>query len=916
MQARRPRSVLRLVASTDYDAPVPAPHCEYDHSMTRRFLPALSILVALLASYAGSALAGEGEAARASHKDGKMTIAEGQSHWTYRAVDPPQIPQLGNEAQPTHPIDAFLQARRADAGLRPNPEADRGTLIRRATYDLVGLPPTPAEVAAFVADEDPDAYHRLIERLLASPHYGEKWARHWMDIARYAETDGYERDSNKRNMWRYRDYLIRAFNQDKPYDRFIREQLAGDELKDGDADSLLATGFLRLQIWDDEPVDRIQARADYIADIVDTTSEAFLATTLRCSRCHDHKKDPIEQRDYYAFYAFFNHITEPRRGNDRFIARDVADVPPDARAAERQAAWDAQIEALRHTIDGTLSDFREARANTPGIAPLGDGPRTPLVATSEREAQSWRFTFDDPGPGWESQQFDDRGWAEAPGGFALHQEPGHVRTAWPREHDDLWIRRTFRLTEVPDTLVLRFRGDDETQIHINGILVHTSLSAVHPYVDVQLGGDALLALVVGSNSLAVHCKDTGDGDQHVDVGLSSGVIDPSVAERAALEREGAARIGAARLNAWRDAQIEYDRLISAPPMKPYPASVIAERGRIGPQEFVHVRGNANVQGDPVNPGFPKVLGGGDAIWPEPEDGATSTGRRLALANWLADPANPLTARVMVNRIWQHHFGRGLVPSSSDFGQLGEPVSHPALLDHLATRFVASGWSIKQMHRYIMTSAAYRMSSAAQPEGMERDPTDSLLWRFSMRRLTAEEVRDSILAVNGSLNPEVFGPNIYTVLPAEVLATASRPDEAWGRSSAAQQDRRSIYIYVKRSLREPLLFAFDQAETDTPCPVRFTTNVPTQSLIALNSDFTQEEARVFAERISREAGASLEAQVTLALNLVCGRPPSALEVDENLAFIDALQKDHALSLDDARVMFCVVCFNLNEFMYLD
>lgn len=848
--------------------------------------------------------------------DGPMSIEEGLRHWTYRKVDPPRIPGNGANAALQHPIDAFLQAKRAEAEISPNPAADRRTLVRRATYDLTGLPPTPDEVAAFVDDPRPDAYEQLIERLLASPHYGEKWARHWMDIARYAETDGYERDGNKLNMWRYRDYLIRAFNQDKPYDRFIQEQLAGDELPDGDADSLIATGFLRLQIWDDEPVDRVQARADYIADIVDTTSEAFLATTLRCSRCHDHKKDPIEQRDYYAFYAFFNNITEPRRGNPRFIAKDVADVPPDSETAKRQSDWEQRIDELRGIIDRTFTDFRKARADIPDATPLNAGPRTPLAPTSEREAQRWRYTFDDPGAGWESQQFDDRGWPKALGGFALNTDPGHVRTSWPRANNDLWIRRTFRLTEIPHALVLRFRGDDETQVHVNGILVHSRPHAVHPYIDVQLNAEALSALVIGSNSIAVHCRDTGDGDQHLDVGLSSGIVDLAVAERAALQTEGDALLGEARMQAWREAHLEHERLIAAPPLRPYPASVIAERGSRGPEEFVHLRGNANVAGDSVAPGFPKVLGGGDAQWPSPSDGAKSTGRRLALANWLANPENPLTARVMANRIWQHHFGRGLIPSSSDFGQLGEPVSHPELLDHLATQFVAADWSIKQLHRYIMSSAAYRMSSAPQENALFKDPTNRLLWRFSMRRLTAEETRDSILAVNGSLNPQLYGPNIYTALPAEVLATASRPDAAWGRSSPEQQDRRSVYVYVKRSLREPLLFAFDQAETDTPCPVRFTTNVPTQTLIALNSDFTQMEARVFAERLRRDAGPLLRDQVCLALSLACGRPPTDAEVAENLAFIKSMQKNHALSLDDARVMFCVVCFNLNEFMYLD
>ena len=291
-------------------------------------------------------------------------------------------------------------------------------------------------------------------------------------------------------------------------------------------------------------------------------------------------------------------------------------------------------------------------------------------------------------------------------------------------------------------------------------------------------------------------------------------------------------------------------------------------------------------------------------------------RRLVLADWLASPDNPLTARVMINRIWQHQFGRGIVRTTSDFGQLGELPTHPELLDFLAATFIEKDWSIKQMNKFIMTSKAYQMSSSANAAGLEKDPVNNLFWRFDMRRLTAEEFRDSLLAINGSLNPKQFGPSIYTKMPAEVLATASRPDQAWGKSSEAEQDRRSVYIHIKRSLREPLLRSLDQAATDTPCPVRFATTVPTQSLITLNSEVMQEEAFVFAERLRKEAGADLSDQVWLALKLVTGRAPSDKQVQSNVAFVEDMKKTHGLDEKRALKLFCLVAYNLNEFVYLD
>lgn len=842
---------------------------------------------------------------------GPPSIEEGKNYWAYKAVVKPEVPKVADAEWAKHPLDAFIYDKLAENGLEPNVPADRIALIRRATYNLTGLPPTPQEVADFVNDDKPGAWERVIDRLLASPHYGEHWARHWMDIARYAETNGYERDGKKRNIWRYRDYLIRAFNNDTPYDRFMKEQVAGDLLPDRDAQSMIATGFNRLQIWDDEPTDRVQARADYIADIVDTTTGAFLASTLACAKCHDHKKDPIAQSDYFAFYAFFNNITEQQRGRDDAVSAYLRD-PLDSNTQQKADAWDKRVAELEQAIGKTESAFAKAVGSA-----FQDkkGKLTPIAPTSEKKHQAWRYQTTDPGTDWYLQQFDDRDWPEAKGGFGYGVNRKYLPNNW--NSDNIFLRRVFRLTEEPQHLTLSITSKGPTEVYINGILVYQRKNDTgQRYQKIQLPAEALKALVVGSNSLAVKSNKGAGSAWYVDVGLSAGIVDPLIAKRAMIDAKGEEVLGKQMLEQYKVNRSELDKLLARPVAKPYPAMVLNERSRDTPKQQIHERGSANALGEEVPPRFPLVLGGEAPDIPELPADMNANGRRLALANWLASPDNPLTARVMANRIWQHQFGRGIVRTTSDFGQLGELPTHPELLDFVAATFIEKGWSIKEMNKFIMTSKAYQMSSSAQKAGLEKDPTNNLFWRFDMRRLTAEEFRDSLLAVNGSLNPKQFGPSFYTKIPAEVLATSSRPGSAWGNSSEAERDRRSVYIHIKRSLREPLLAALDQAETDTPCPVRFATTVPTQSLITLNSEMMQDEAIVFAKRLQKEAGDDLADQVRLGLTLVLTRQPTDKEVESNVAFVQDVMKTHGLDADRALKLFCLVAYNLNEFVYLD
>ena len=590
-------------------------------------------------------------------KDRTAAAGPVQAHpgdaWSLGPVSRPAVPRVKWEAWCRTPIDAFILARLEREGLDPAPPADRMSLIRRLTYDLTGLPPSPDEVDAFVADQGPDFLERLVDKLLSSPHYGEKWGRHWLDLVRYGETNGYERDSAKPFAWRYRDYVIAALNRDKPYDEFVREQLAGDELTPPSAEPLVATGFYRLGIWDDEPADAQLARFDGLDGILATTAQVFLGMSVNCARCHDHKVDPIPQRDYYRLLAFFRDVT--------------------------------------------------------------------------------------------------------------HSDGKDLKT-------------------------------------------------------VQAGsGVAINVMSVAEN---------GRADTHI-----------------------------------------------------------------------LLRGNPVLQGDKVEPGVPQILGGHSF------GGSQGKGRRRSFAEWLTQRHNPRTARVVTNRLWQYHFGRGIVPTPNEFGGLGEPASHPELLDWLAAELMDGGWHLKRMHRMIVLSNAYQMSSRGRAPELARDPANRWFWRFPMRRLTAEEVRDSILSVAGTLNQKAGGPPVQPPIPREVMAGQSVPGQGWRVSSPRESTRRSVYVHVKRSLLVPILATHDAADTDLSCPVRYTTTVPTQALGLLNGAFANEQAAHFAERLRREAPGSLESQVRLALRLTTARDPDDKEVRQDVAFVNSVSSDGGLDPAQALTQYC-------------
>jgi len=719
--------------------------------------------------------------------------ADPRAHWAFRPPRRPAVPKVRQQGWVRTPIDAFALARLEKAGIAPPAAADRRTLLRRAYLDVIGLPPPPDEQRAFLADTAPGAWERVVESLLARPEYGERWARRWLDVARYAETNGYERDGAKPSAWRYRDWVIASLNADKPYDAFLTEQIAGDEVPGSNAETQIATTFLRLGTWDDEPAEVDADRCEQMDDVLGTTATAFLGVTLRCARCHDHKFEPFSQRDYYAMLAVFDPLKRPQEGRadlDRLVGTDTEL----AAYAAAKAKWDGEWSAAFEALEGALQPLRE-RALAEGKVQL------PPVAVE-----------------------------------ALRTPAG---------------RRDQRQREVAAQFAAQLDGP---------------------------------------------------------------------AEKLASEPESAAV---------RRAREAADAVRARRPVEPPRAYVWYEDSPTArPTRLLH-RGDPAHPREEVAPGLPPVLA--PAPPPPPRPLARSTGRRLWLAGWLTAPDNPLTARVMVNRVWQGYFGEGLVATENDFGLMGRPPADPALLDWLAVEFrtptvrvgaeAGRPWSLKHVHRLILLSNTYKAAETWRPDAARRDREDALLWRHRPRRLDAEAVRDSVLAVSGRLNPERGGPSVYPPIPRAVLEGQSRPGDGWGKSDERQASRRSIYVFVKRSLAVPELEILDAPDTTASCEQRPTSTIAPQALTFLNGDFMQAQARHFADRLRREAAAEAEAQVARAFELALCRPPSPAELRATLAFLDEqarqIRADSPAHPDPAaRALadFCLVLLNSNEFYY--
>ncbi|MFT5092197.1 MAG: hypothetical protein ACI93T_001016 [Porticoccaceae bacterium] len=699
-------------------------------------------------------------------RPGLAITAADRNYWAFQPIRRPDVPDDSTTTWDDQPIDGFVFSRLAAKKLLPSRSASKRQLARRLYFDLIGLPPTYEEVEKFVADPSPQAFENLVNDLLNRPQYGERWGRHWLDVVRFAQTNGYERDHEKPHSWRYRDYVIRALNEDKPFDQFIKEQLAGDELDEVTHETIIATGYYRLGVWDDEPDDKIAAVHDGLADIVRTTGEAFLGLTIGCARCHDHKFDPIPQADYYSLLSFIRNVTP--YGKDQSSTHWMLD--PDAVftplvTADLAAQWKETRAKLQLQIDAKKKELESA----------ADDKKEELkkqLAALEKQAST---------PPWD---------------VALSvREIGSKPT--------------------------------ETRIFIRG-------SHLTP-------GEAV--------------------------------------EPAFLTVTGAPR----------------PQLAAAPEESDSPLVTLLRAEGVQP----------------------------------------TTRRRRVLADWIASAQNPLTARVIANRMWHHHFGRGIVPTPNDFGKTGRPPTHPQLLDWLASELIENGWSLKHLHRTILLSRTWQQSSIpeAEHQGVQVDPDNDLLWRQSLRRVEAEVIRDSMLAVSGRLNPEIGGRGFFPALSAEVLSTQSRAGAGWGTSDDRQRSRRSVYIFAKRTLGVPMMEAFDTPVPDRPEPARQTTTIAPQALILLNSKFVDEQAAAFAGRLigpgEDSETASNAAICQRAIRLALARDATLGEVKVLSAFLDRSTAANRQSTDEgssttsetesrraAVEQLARLVLNLNEFIYVD
>jgi len=835
----------------------------------------------------------------------RQWVVEGarwEEHWAFQPLSRPQPPVVKQADWCRNPIDQFIRNRLDQAGLSPAEPADKVTLLRRVTFDLTGLPPTPADVDRFLADKSPDAYEQLVDRLLASPRYGERWARHWLDLVRYADTNSFERDGVKPHAWRYRDYVIRSLNADKPYDRFIREQLAGDELPDADRDSLIATGYYRLGLWDDEPADRLQARYDSFDDIVATTGQVFLGLTINCARCHDHKLDPIPQRDYYSLVAFFEGLT-PMAYNGPNIERPIfSSDQTRAEYAARVRNLEDRRNQTQAQITAVENQFRTQYEKRSAVE----------VSQLDLDDLEYRFYRDQ----WEHLPVFDDLKPETVGKLPLQLFDISPAT---RKTDFGFVFTGFLKVPQEGEYTFVLDSDDGSRLLVDGRKVveydgiHGTSRPRRAVVKLPQGRLPIrLEYFQRLHGLGLSVAWSGPtfGLRSLSAGTKTGTALADL-----IEAHGADVLGE---QGYKDYQSLQEKLTALKKEKvPVDLALcVSEVGAQPPATHILLRGNAHVPGEEVGPAFPALFAAPPPVLPTPAADAKTSGRRLVLANWIAAPENRLTSRVLVNRIWQHHFGRGIVRSTNNFGQLGDRPTHAYLCDWLARQFVAGGWRLKPLHKLMVMSSTYRMSSQANSVALDKDPQNDLFWRFDMRRLSAEEVRDSIHFVNGSLNSKMYGPGIFPEISKEVLAGQSRPGQGWGKSSTAEQARRSIYIHVKRSLIVPLLADFDFAETDSSCAARFATTQPTQALGMLNGDFTNRQAGVFAERLQREAGNDPRAQVRLALQLALSRPPDSHSVDRGVALLRQLQSKHHIDESTALRYYCLVVLNLNEFVYLD
>jgi hypothetical protein len=749
-------------------------------------------------------------------------------YWSFKPLSPPS----------SGSIDTFLRARLAGKGLQPAPPAEKRDWLRRITFDLTGLPPTPAELQAFLADTSAQARQKVVDRLLASPHYGERWARHWLDLVRFAETNGHEFDNNKLDAWRYRDYLIRAFNQDVPYDQFVKEHIAGDLLPDprrsldgAYLESPLGTGVYWFGEVLNSATDSVKSRADNVDNQIDVLSKAFLGLTVACARCHDHKFDPIPASDYYAL-AGIMHSTALREA--------VIDTP-ERQAAIRAAAATVSAEPPRGASiqlrenEEMFEDFSSFQQwHVSGVA-FGDRPVNGVASSA--------------GPGLNALVGSLTSRV-----FKMPRIWVHVRLAGTLQPKGRQENTPARVTIV---------ADDHKSQHF----IPTQAGAFHwrtIRMTKEIGRACYIEIVDRDRAghLAVDAIVFSDHEKPPEASPDS--VPPQIA--------------------------------ATEPEIPPSAWGLISRDQNPRDERIHVRGNHKNLGDEVPRRFLQIIAG------QQQPRVANGSGRLMLAEWMSSPGNPLTARVMVNRIWQHHFGKGLVSTSDNFGLTGNRPTHPELLDWLAARFIQSGWSVKAMHRMMLLSDAYAMSSRADETALKSDPANTLLHHIPVRRLEAESIRDAILAVSGTLDLTLYGPS--------VMPHISKYQDGRGKPESGPLDangRRSIYIQVRRNFLTPMFLAFDYPLPVSTIGARGASTVPSQALLMMNNEFVAASSRAWAAKLLRETPDPAERIERMYL-AAFSRPPEDSERRELIAYIERYGPESWADV-------CHVLFNSAEFLYV-
>ena len=870
--------------------------------------------------------------------------------WSLEPVHRPAVPVVKQAAWVRKPVDAFILAALEEKGLEPAPPASREVLIRRATLDLLGLPPTPGEIEAFISDTSLRAYENLVNRLLASPHYGERWGRHWLDLARFGESQGFERDKIRDHAWPYRDYVIRSFNQDKPYARFVLEQLAGDILEPRSRDGVAATGFLVAAPWDEvgntqqSTIMRARVRAEEMEEMVGTVAQTFLGMTVNCARCHDHKFDPISQRDYYRMKASLDGIrpgnrpwmtpaetaaheerTEPHREGIRHLKRRLAQlqdkvrervlrkrgIAPQPVGPEPIARWTFDLNGIDSVGDGHLSpksgalvEDGEIRFEDGGIrlkdaegrsealtVDLAEKTLEAWVRVSKENHQFHFFKVEDTDSPLPRGRYDSIYYHNKSSTWRNLSEFKNrtVEPAKPKETN----------TGTPIHIAIAYDPQGGIRIYREGLLYWAQdPKREGPEAALQFFPRGRTRIVFGGNRTG-----TVDEARLYDRPLTSEEIAASFRagiQRVTPEEWNAESSSQERLT--RDELLEkvarQERLLEDAP--PVPLVYAVRTYRSGPGVIME-RGDPATPGDPVEPGGLLAISS-----PEPEFGlppdVNEAQRRLRLAQWITDPNHPLTARVLVNRVWHYHFGRGIVSTPNDFGFNGGRASHPELLDWLAQSFLRKRSSLKQLHREIMLSNTYRQSSGFRAEAAQADAENRLLWRFSPRRLEAEVIRDSLLAVSGRLNREFGGPGFR---PFEVKFFNSHFYNLVDSADPPMR-KRTIYRIVVRSGHDPMLEAFDCPDASDKAPSRSNTTTPIQALALMNSPFVLRQADHLADRLRGARPGDNAGQIDLAYRLALGRPPNSEESGRAM--------DHAG--DQGLESFCWALLNSSEFLYLN